>query len=83
MKKIGVYRAIDRGGLQINRSSITNFDASTSIEKRIGKSPDDVIKKVVDGGKISLRKLTSTLRAKDEEPNGRINNNTILLRVIK
>ena len=83
VKKIGVYRAIDRGGLQINRSSITNFDTTTSIEKRIGKSPEDVIKKVVDGGKISLRKLTSTLRAKDEEPNGRINNNTILLRVIK
>ena len=83
VKKIGVYRAIDRGGLQINRSSITNFNTSTSIEKRIGKSPEDVIKKVVDGGKISLRKLTSTLRAKDEEPNGRINNNTILLRVIK
>ena len=83
VKKIGVYRAIDRGGLQINRSSIINFDTATSIEKRIGKSPEDVIKKVVDGGKISLRKLTSTLRAKDEEPNGRINNNTILLRVIK
>ena len=83
VKKIGVYRAIDRGGLQIHRSSVRNFDTSNSVEKRIGKNPDETIKKILEGGKVSLRKLTSSLKAKDEEPSGKINSNIVLLRVIK
>lgn len=83
VKKIGVYRAIDRGGLQIHRSSIRNFDTDNSVEKRIGKNPDETIKKILEGGKVTLRKLTDTLKAKDEEPSGKINSNIVLLRVIK
>jgi hypothetical protein len=83
VKKVGVYRAIDRGGLQINRSSIKNYDVDNSVEKRIGKNPDETIKKILEGGKVSLRKLTGSLRAKDEEPSGKINSGIILLRVIK
>jgi len=83
VKKIGVYRAIDRGGLNIDRSSIKNYDIANSTEKRIGRNPEETISKVLEGGKVTLRKLTNTLKAKDEEPTGRINKNTILLRVIK
>jgi len=83
VKKIGVYRAIDRGGLNIDRSSIKNYDIANSTEKRIGRNPEETISKVLEGGKVTLRKLTDTLKAKDEEPTGRINKNTILLRVIK
>jgi hypothetical protein len=83
VKKIGVYRALDRGGLSVNRSSIRNFDPANSVEKRIGSKPDVTIEKVLKGGKVTLRKLTGTLRAKDEEPSGKINKNVILLRVIK
>lgn len=83
VKKIGVYRSIDRGGLQIHRSSIKNFDTDNSVEKRIGKNPDETIAKILEGGKVTLRKLTGALKAKDEEPSGKINSNIILLRVIK
>ena len=83
VKKIGVYRAIDRGGLNIDRSSIKNYDIANSTEKRIGRNPEETISKVLEGGKVTLRKLTDTLKAKDEEPTGRINKNIILLRVIK
>lgn len=83
VKKIGVYRAIDRGGLNIDRSSIKNYDIANSTEKRIGRNPEETISKVLEGGKVTLRKLTNTLKAKDEEPTGRINKNIILLRVIK
>ena len=83
VKKIGVYRAIDRGGLQIHRSSISNFDPDNSVEKRIGRDPEGTIKKVLEGGKVTLRKLTGALKAKDEEPSGKINKNIVLLRVIK
>ena len=83
VKKIGVYRAVDRGGLQINRSSIRNYDLNSSVEKRIGRDPEGTIKKILEGGKVTLRKLTETLKAKDEEPSGKINKNIVLLRVIK
>ena len=83
VKKIGVYRAHDRGGLQIHRSSIRNFDPNNSVEKRIGRNPDETLKKVLEGGKVTLRKLTDSLKAKNEEPSGRTNKGIILLRVIK
>lgn len=83
VKKIGVYRALDRGGFTIDRSSIKNFDTDTSVEKRIGRNPEDVVAKVLEGGKITLRKLTDSLRASNEEPTGRINKNIVLLKVIK
>ena len=83
VKKIGVYRALDRGGLTITRSSIKNFDTDNSVEKRIGKNPEAVVKKALEAGKVSLRNLTKSLKAKDEEPSGKINKNIILLRVIK
>ena len=83
VKKIGVYRAVDRGGLQINRSSIRNYDPTNSVEKRIGRDPEGTIKKILEGGKVTLRRLTETLKAKNEEPSGKINKNIVLLRVIK
>jgi hypothetical protein len=83
VKKIAVYRAVDRGGLKVHRSSIKNYDPDNSVEKRIGRNPDETLKTILEGGKVTLRKLTDSLRAKNEEPSGKINKGIILLRVIK
>jgi hypothetical protein len=81
-KNITVFRAIDRGGLQIKGTSITNFDESSSITRSIGrKDPNELVKRILEGGKLVLRKVLDDL--KTEKPLAyRINENTILLRVV-
>lgn len=81
-KNITVFRAIDRGGLQIKGTSITNFDESSSITRSIGrKDPNELVKRILEGGKLVLRKVLDDF--KTEKPLAyRINENTILLRVI-
>jgi hypothetical protein len=79
-KTITVLRAIDRGGLQVKGTSITGYDESTSFTKRTGRKPEEYITKVLNGGKLVLRKVLEDL--KDAPLAYRINENTILLRVL-
>lgn len=81
-KTLTVIRAIDRGGLQVKGTSIINYDENTSMTKRTGRKAEYFVQRVLNGGKIVLRKLM------DEDSMGnktnlahRINENTILLKV--
>ena len=78
-----VYRATDRGGLGVRGSAVTNWDPATSSQKKVGRNPEASIKRVLDGGKLVLRKIMDEIKSKGSEPNGRINNHMILLRAIK
>lgn len=79
-KVLTVFRAIDRGGLQVKGTSIINYDEANSISKRTGRKPEEYIKKVQEAGKITLRKLMEEL--KNDAPFAhRINENTILLKI--
>jgi hypothetical protein len=80
-KTLTVFRAIDRGGLQINRSSIVNYNEETSATKKIGRKTEYYLDRVLNGGKIVLRKLMDEI--KGEAPFAkRVNENTILLKVV-
>jgi hypothetical protein len=81
-KVITVFRALDRGGLTVKRSSIANYDEKTSISKGTGRSAEKIVDKLQNGGKIVLRKLMEELKT-DKPLQERINENTILVRVIK
>ena len=80
-KVVTVFRALDRGGLQINRSSITGYDEKTSCSKGCGRKPEIVLDKLQNGGKIVLRKLMDELKT-DKPIQMRINENTILMKVV-
>ena len=47
------------------------------------RRPEIVLKKVLESSKVQLRKIISDLNTKDYELTGRINEECILLRVIK
>jgi hypothetical protein len=81
-RTLGVYDAVDRGGLTVKGTTLQNFEAKTSVKKKLRK-PDEVLQRCLTGGKIVLRKLMSEINAKDSALNGRLNEETILLRVIK
>lgn len=80
-KTITVLRALDRGGLNIKGTSIVNYDEKNSFTKRTGRKPEEHVNKVLTGGKIILRKITEELK-KDASLAYRINENTVLLKVI-
>lgn len=79
-RKLGVYVASDAAGLDVKGSTILNYKYSESICKTLRK-PKDVLSRVLDGGKVVLRKVMNEINAKPQELNGRINKDTILLRV--
>jgi hypothetical protein len=80
-KIVTVFRAIDRGGLQVKGTSIINYDEKTSMSKGTGRKPEIVLDKIQSSGKIVLRKLMEGLKA-DKALQARINENTVLMKVI-
>ena len=80
-KTLTVFRAIDRGGLDIKRSSIVNFDEKTTMTRRTARSAEKIVQSVLSGGKIILKKVMDDL--KETTLQDRINENTILLRIVK
>lgn len=81
-RKLSVFHANDRTGLQVRGSSIQNYDAATSETKTIGRNMPEVIDRVLTGGKIVLRKLMTEIKAKAVVANGRLNEHCILLRTV-
>jgi hypothetical protein len=81
-KKLGVYNAEDAGGLSVKGSSLLNYNEGKSVTKTLRK-PDVVLPEVLKGGKVFLRNVMENLTTKDSPANGRLNGDTILLRVIK
>jgi len=80
-RQLGVYNALDRGGFTVSGSSIKNYDEKTSVMKRLRK-PEDILPKVLKGGKIVLRKLLPSIKSKESSLTGRINKHVIILKVV-
>lgn len=81
-RKLGVYHSEDIGGLSMKGSSIVNFAESKSVQKTLRK-PEVILPDVLSGGKVFLRGVIENIRAVESNLTGRINADTILLRVMK
>lgn len=81
-RTLGVYNAMGPAGLSIKGSTLTGFDEKTSQIKTLRK-PAEQLNALNEGGKIVLRKFMDNIKCKSKEATGRINNDTVLLRIIK
>jgi len=81
-RTLAVYNAMGPVGLSVKGSTLTGFDEKTSIVKKLRK-PEEQLNKLMQGGKIILRKFMDEVKCKSKEANGRINNETIILRIVK
>ena len=80
-RKLGKYVAEDMGGaLGVKGTAITGFNESKSVQKTLRK-PEVQLKEFIAAGKIELRKFLDNIKATDIKLNGRINLDTILLKV--
>jgi hypothetical protein len=81
-RTLTVYNAIGPAGLSVKGTTIIGFDEKTSVVKKLRK-PSDTLKTLSDAGKVTLRKFMDTIKAVSKPANGRINKDTVLVRVGK
>jgi hypothetical protein len=81
-RKLGVYHALDASGLNIKGSTVLNYSESKSVSKTLRK-PEVTVHEVLKAGKVALRNVLTDIRAAEKPLTGRINTDTILLRVSK
>jgi hypothetical protein len=80
-RKLGKYVAEDMGGaLGVKGTAITGFNESKSVQKTLRK-PEVQLKDFLAAGKIELRKFMDNIKATEIKLNGRINQDTVLLKV--
>ena len=79
-RKLGKYVAADFSELGVKGASITGFSEMLSVQKTLRK-PVDQLKEFKAAGKVVLRKFLDEIKATDTKMNGRINEETILLKV--
>lgn len=80
--QLTIFNALDEVGFSIKGTTLLNFNTNTSIKKKV-KKPEEIIQKVLNGGKRGLSKIMEELTTKALEINGRINGDCILLKIVK
>jgi hypothetical protein len=66
--------------LSVKGTTIIGFNENTSVCKTLRK-PEEKLKEFKAAGKVQLRKFLEDINATDTKMNGRINEETILLKV--
>ena len=79
-RKLGKYVAAEYQDLGVKGTTITGFSEMLSVQKTVRK-PEEKLKEFKAAGKVQLRKFLDTINATDTMMNGRINEDTILLKV--
>jgi hypothetical protein len=79
-RKLGKYVANEFHDLGVKGTSITGFDEFKSVQKTLRK-PAEQLKAFKDAGKVALRKFLDDINAVDTKMNGRLNEETLLLKV--
>jgi hypothetical protein len=79
-RKLGKYVTTEFNDLNVKGTTITGFDEFKSVAKTLRK-PEDQLKEFKASGKVQLRKFLDDIKAVDIKLNGRINEDTILLKV--
>ena len=79
-RKIGKYVAAAYGELRVKGTTVIGFDENKSVQKTLRK-PEEQLKEFKSAGKVALRKFLEDIKAVDIKLNGRINEDTVLLKV--
>jgi len=79
-RKLGKYVAAEYQTLSVKGTTIIGFNENTSVCKTLRK-PEEKLKEFKAAGKVQLRKFLDDINATDTKMNGRINEETILLKV--
>jgi hypothetical protein len=79
-RKLGKYVAAEFNDLSVKGTTIVGSDPIKSVQKTLRK-PEEQLKEFKAAGKVQLRKFLDDIKAVDIKLNGRINEDTVLLKV--
>lgn len=79
---LGVYNTSNGDTLTVKGSTIINYDESKSTGKRLRK-PEEVLGNLLKAGKVGLRTFLDDIKTTTQNMNGRINKDTIILRIMR
>jgi hypothetical protein len=82
-RKLGKYIADDMTGpITVKGTSLVGFDEFKSVQKTLRK-PEEQLKEFKKAGKVALRKFLEDIKTTDTKLNGRFNEETVILKVIR
>ena len=82
-RKLGIYEATHKHhGLSLKGTTLLNYDLSTALQKTVRK-PQDVLEKLNTGGLQAIKNTFNALSTTETKLNGRLNKETILLRIFQ
>lgn len=80
-RTLGVYNSNAPKGFSFKGTTLTGFDPDLSVSKKLRK-PEEQLKSFFEQGKVALRGFLPAIKTADTKLNGRINADTILLKVV-
>ena len=82
-RKLTQYNAVGRNGIMVKGTTLKDYDVDISTSKTVRK-PDMVLSKLLNtDGKIAMRNIWNTITTTETKANGRINADTIILKILK
>ena len=82
-RKLGIYEATHKHhGLALKGTTLLNYDLSTALQKTVRK-PQEVLEKLNTGGLQAIKNTFNALSTTETKLNGRLNKETILLRIFQ
>jgi len=78
-RHLSIYYSSTPSGFSVKGTSIKEFDPDKSVTLTLRK-PEDVLPLILSGTVRKIDNLLKTLKTKPRKANGRINNNTVLLK---
>jgi hypothetical protein len=80
-RKIGKYIANEHDTLQVKGTTIQFFNENESVAKTLRK-PEQQLAEFNKSGKVQLRKFLLNIKGVETKLNGRINNDTVILKAV-
>ena len=82
-RKLGIYEATHKHhGLTLKGTTLLNYDLSTGLQKTVRK-PQEVLEKLNTGGLQAIKNAFNALTTTETKLNGRLNKDTVLVRIFQ
>lgn len=81
-KKLAKYDASGPSGIQVKGTTLIGYDVELASMKSLRK-PDISIQSLLGAGKVALRTIMNDIKTTESKPNGRLNSDTVILRIVK
>ena len=79
-RKLGKYIADEHATIRVKGTTLLHYNEKSSIQKTLRK-PDETLKEFKKASKVKLRKFMDEIKTTDIKLNGRLNADTVILKV--